>query len=301
MSSGLSESLHLQRLPNYWFTGVLHPQDDGAPTNPPTCLPGFFPKRMNDYPQVLLDRDRPYDQIRELYLYREPELLAAIRCGDRRGARKIINHLLVHIYSAGEERSELLKGLLLELVVMMARAAVEAGATQTEVLGLHFQHLVELANIDDDEELARWLSRAFERIFVEIEKQEGAGASPRVARALIFIRENLSRDITREEVARHAGISSGHFSHLVRESTGRSFSELLRAFRVEAACGLLRSTDRSLADIAVSCGFCDQSYFSHVFRELKGMTPRQFRESPGLKGQAEDGFSKFWTQASSHV
>ena len=60
----------------------------------------------------------------------EPLLLAAIRRGDRGEARRIINHVLVHIYSAGEERSDLLKGLLLELVVMISRAAVEAGAVQ---------------------------------------------------------------------------------------------------------------------------------------------------------------------------
>jgi AraC-like DNA-binding protein len=234
---------------------------------------------MNDYPAVLLDPDRPYDRIRELYLYREPELLAAIRCGDRRGARKIINYLLVHIYSAGEERSELLKGLLLELVVMMARAAVEAGAAQADILGLHFKHLSELAEIQDEEDLSVWLKQAFERIFTVIERQEGGDSPPRIARALAYMRDGLDREITREEVARHAGLSPGHFSHLLRASTGRSFSESLRVFRIEAACSLLRGGDRTLADIADACGFCDQSYFTHVFRELKGMTPRQFRES----------------------
>jgi len=234
---------------------------------------------MNDYPSVWLDPDRPYDRIRELYLYREPELLAAIRCGDRRGARKIINHILVHIYSAGEERSELLKGLLLELVVMMARAAVEAGAAQTEILGLHFQHLSELAGIEDEEELAVWLKRAFERIFLVIEQQEAGDSPPRIARALAFMRDGLGRELTREEVARHAGLSPGHFSHLIKTTTGRSFSELMRVFRVEAACSLLRRGDRTLADIADACGFCDQSYFTHVFRDLKGMTPRQYREN----------------------
>jgi AraC-like DNA-binding protein len=234
---------------------------------------------MNDYPAVSLDREQPYDQIRELYLYREPELLAAIRCGDRRGARKVINHLLVHIYSAGEEYNELLKGLLLELVVMMARAAVESGATQTEVLGLHFQHLTELSEIDNEEALAAWLRNAFERIFTVIERHDGRDTPPRIAKALAYMRSNVEKDLTREEVARHAGISPGYFSHLLRLSTGRAFSELLRGIRVEAACGYLRNSDYSLADIASACGFCDQSYFSNVFREIKGMTPRQLRES----------------------
>ena len=116
-----------------------------------------------------LDGDSPFDTIREFYLYEEPALLGAIRLGDRREARRIINHVLVHIYSAGQERSELLKGLLLELVVMISRAAVEAGASQSEVLGMRFSHLTELAEIDDDEALAAWLRGTLERIFTAIE------------------------------------------------------------------------------------------------------------------------------------
>ena len=233
----------------------------------------------NDYPAVSVNPERPYDGIRELYLHREPELIAAMLRGDRRAARGIINHLLVHIYSEGELRQELLKGLLLELVVMMARATVEAGVEQTEVLGMHFRHLTELAGIDDDEGLAAWLRTTFERIFVAMEHQDRTDSPPRVARALSYMRDNLDREVTREEVAQYAGISVGHFSHLLRARTGRSFTELLRSYRIEAACGLLRATDRSLADIAGACGFCDQSYFTHVFREQKKTTPRQYREA----------------------
>ena len=103
----------------------------------------------SQFPAMTMDDTWPFDRIREFYLYQEPALLAAIKRGDRREARRIINHLLVHIYSAGEERNELLKGLLLELVVMISRAAVEAGASQTELLGMRFSHLAELAEMRD--------------------------------------------------------------------------------------------------------------------------------------------------------
>lgn len=204
--------------------------------------------------------------------------MAAIRAGDRRGARKFLNYLLLHIYSAGEEHGELLKGMLLELVVMMARAAVEAGAPQSDVLGLNFRHLTELAGLHDEEEIAAWLRQAMERIFTVVETHAQAAPCPRIIKALGYLRTHAVGEVSRDEVARHAGVSSSHLSHLLRERTGRSFSELLRDFRIEAACELLRATDRTLADIALSCGFCDQSYFSHVFRQAKGMTPGRFRE-----------------------
>jgi AraC-like DNA-binding protein len=233
---------------------------------------------MNDFPAVPLLEHRPYDRIRELYLLEEPALLAAIRRGDRGEARRIINHVLVHIYSAGEERSDLLKGLLLELVVMISRAAVEAGARQSEVLGLNFRFLTELSAINDDEDLAAWLRKTLEHVFTTIERQENFTPPLLLTRALEYMRLNLHRDISRDDVARQAGISPSHFSRLLKERTGRSFTELLRQCRVDLACDLLTKGEMSLAEIADACGFCDQSYFTHVFQDMKGMTPRQFKK-----------------------
>lgn len=235
---------------------------------------------MNDFPAIVLSADRPYDRIRELYLYQEPALLAAIRRGDRGQAVRILNTILVHIYSAGEERSDLLKGLLLELVVMISRAAVEAGAAQSEVLGMNFRFLTELAGIDDDEDLARWLREAFERVFSAIQRQPSSASTPALlAKALAFLRQNLHREISRDEAARHAGLSPGHFSRQLKQRTGQSFTDLLRHTRIEHACAMLTQTDLSLAEISGACGFCDQSYFTNVFQELKGMTPGQFRKA----------------------
>jgi AraC-like DNA-binding protein len=80
------------------------------------------------------------------------------------------------------------------------------------------------------------------------------------------------------------GISPSHFSRLLKERTGRTFTELLRQCRVDLACDLLRSTELSLAEIANACGFCDQSYFTRVFQDVKGMTPKPFRDEARSNG-----------------
>ena len=161
----------------------------------------------NNFPAIALDGKQPFDRIRELYLFEEPALLASIRRADRREATRIINTILVHIYSVGEERSDLLKGLLLELVVMMSRAAVEAGAGQTEVLGMRFQHLCKLAVIEDDEQMAAWLRESVLRIFEAVERKQGLVPHQCVSKALQIIREEAGSDLSREGVARRAGSS----------------------------------------------------------------------------------------------
>ena len=232
-----------------------------------------------DYPPVPLDGHRPYDRITELYLYEEPALLAALGRGDRGEATRIINYILVHVYSAGQERSDLLKGLLLELVVMMSRAAVAAGSSPTDVLGLNYQSLTELAEIDDDEGLAHWLRAMFDRFFEAMSPGLEVARSAVVTRALGYMRGSLRLDVTRSEMARHAGVSPRHLSRLLRERTGRAFTQLLREARIDRAAELLATTDESLATIADLSGFCDQAYFTNVFQRARHMTPGQFREA----------------------
>jgi AraC-like DNA-binding protein len=239
---------------------------------------------MNDFPSSPLPEHEPYDRIHEFYMLQEPMLLAAIMHGDRGEARRLINHVLVHIYSAGEERNDLLKGLLLELVVMISRAAVQAGARQSDVLGMNFRTLTDLAEIDDDGAQAAWLRNTLEHVISIMERRQKFNPPLLIVKALDFMRLNLHKDISRDETARHAGISAGRFSQMLKERTGRTFTELLRQYRVDHASDMLLTTERSIAEIADACGFCDQSYLTHVFQDVKGMTPRQFRDS--VKPQA---------------
>ena len=81
----------------------------------------------------------------------------------------------------------------------------------------------------------------------------------------------------RDRVARQVGVSSRQLNQLLKERTGRTFADLLREARIERACDLLVKTEESVAEIAHETGFCDQSYFTHVFQKLKRTTPRQYR------------------------
>ena len=111
-----------------------------------------------------------------------------------------------------------------------------------------------------------------------MERARPAPSSAIIAAAIRYVRENAGRELTRDETARAVGVSPSHFSHLIHERTGLSFTVLLRQARVELACDLLLNTDRSLADIAQHCGFYDQSHFTKVFTRARRVTPRQFRE-----------------------
>lgn len=218
-----------------------------------------------------------YDSIRDLYLREEPGLLAAIKRGERPAAREIINRVLVGIYHTARSRPQLLKSLALELVVVMSRAAVESGADPSEVLGCNFESATALAALSDEEDVSRWLSAMLERVMDAIRDNRQFPNAVLLGRAVAFMEEHLAEALDRDSVARAAGLSGSHFSHLIREKTGRTFTDLMAQYRVDRAKILLRRTGASIIQVALDCGFEDQSYFTRVFKRYVGTTPRAYR------------------------
>ena len=218
------------------------------------------------------------DSVREVYLREEPALLAAIKRGERPAAREIINRVLVRIYHLSGQRLDLLKSFVLELVVMMCRAAVESGADPTEVLGLNFRSIRDLSELQDDEQLCAWLTAMLERVMDAIRDHKTFPNTVLVARALDFMEKHLDEPLERDAVARGTGLSGSHFSHLMKEKTGQTFTDLLTQMRINRARALLVRTEKSMVQVALECGFCDQSYFTRVFRKCTGESPREYQQ-----------------------
>lgn len=87
------------------------------------------------------------------------------------------------------------------------------------------------------------------------------------------LRERLSLD----ELARIAGVHPAHLSREFHARTGRTVGEYLRQLRVACACRLLTDGTMPLAEIALECGFSDQSHFTATFRRAVGVTPARYR------------------------
>lgn len=99
-----------------------------------------------------------------------------------------------------------------------------------------------------------------------------------VEKAKHYLSDHLTQEIRTEDVAAAVGVSPYHLSRLFRALTGMTMREYLTQERIETARQLLAASDRSIPQIASLLRFCDQSYFTKVFRELTGQTPRQYRE-----------------------
>lgn len=222
-----------------------------------------------------------FQDSREIYLQEEFGLLAAIRKGDKERARSIINRILVRVYSLERENLDMLKTLVLEMVVLMYRTAVDKGANPRDLLGVNSSYLKEFHEVRDDVELSNWLTRWLED-FISISLDQVAPSPPdSIALAIEYMKNNLDQPISRDEVARACNMSYGYFSKVFHLRTGHTFTDLLNKFRIEQACALMDETNHNVNQIALECGFNDQSYFSKVFQRYTGMVPKAYRNRVG--------------------
>lgn len=94
---------------------------------------------------------------------------------------------------------------------------------------------------------------------------------------LRYLWEHYQEPITLKSTAAHFYLSDGHFSRLFQELTGRSFSDYLRSVRLSHARRLLLSSETSVTETALSCGFGNVNTFIDAFRREYGLTPGQFQ------------------------
>ena len=100
----------------------------------------------------------------------------------------------------------------------------------------------------------------------------------KLKKVLKFMRDNFSEEITLDDMARVADLSTKYFCSFFKNMTGTTPVKYLLAYRVECAARKLIGSDDSITKIAYDCGFNDLSYFIKTFKDLKKITPKNYRK-----------------------
>ena len=93
-----------------------------------------------------------------------------------------------------------------------------------------------------------------------------------------YINENVERQLIVEEIAKKFNVSTSHLSRIFREYTSVTLVEYITIRKIEEIQYYLRFSDQKIAEIAERFHFCNQSYFTRVFKKYTGLTPRRFRK-----------------------
>ncbi|MCI8529690.1 MAG: AraC family transcriptional regulator [Lachnospiraceae bacterium] len=110
--------------------------------------------------------------------------------------------------------------------------------------------------------------------------QIGKGNSLRdfyLKEALSFIEQNFQNDISVEDIAAFCGLNRSYFGKIFHETMGKTPQEFLISYRMTKAAELLKLTGLSIGDIGNGVGYPNQLHFSRAFKNVYGISPRQWR------------------------
>jgi len=212
---------------------------------------------------------------------KERELLQLISTGDKKNAKAVLNELLGSVFFSTGSDFVRVKSRVLELVVLLSRAALEGGADIEQIFGLNYAYLSEVHSYRNIHDLANWLSRILDRFTDLVFDLQEIKHTDAIYKAIQFIYKYYYRRLSLEEVSSEVYLSPPYFSKIFRHEVGITFKTYLNKVRIEKSKVLLRNRNIQLIDVAGMVGYEDQSYFTKVFKRFVGLSPGKYRDSWG--------------------
>jgi AraC-like DNA-binding protein/ligand-binding sensor protein len=218
-------------------------------------------------------------QTADMILEFEKNLRLTVINGEKPAALLIINEMLAHIYVYSNFDIAAIKARLLELLVVVSRATIEAGADPRDTFRMSEDFISQVERYSDVDQLAFWISDIFRRFIVQAFDLAQVKHSDVVFKITNHIKKNCAEKLTLDSLAREVYLSKSYLSSIFKQETGMSLTAYITKVRIEKSKKMLLEENVSLATIAGQCGFKDQSYFTKVFKKETGRSPKKFRDN----------------------
>lgn len=193
------------------------------------------------------------------------------------GAKKIPS------VSSGNLSSHLIrhqKNFFIKLETIVARASIEAGLDVDEIFSLEEMYIRKCESLEDVDRIKNLQYHMIIDFADRVNKmnQYNQNNSILVSQISKYIQNHISESIKTSDIANYLNKSRGRITTEFKNQTGVNLSDFIRIKKIEEAEELLSHTDKSLVFISNYLGFSSQSHFCKVFKDIKGVTPDQYRK-----------------------
>lgn len=172
------------------------------------------------------------------------------------------------------------KNFFIKLETIMARTAIEAGLDVDEVFSIEEMYIRKcesLDNIDRIKNLQYHMIIDYADRVKKLQQYNGRN-SKMVTEISGYIRSHISEAIKTSDIADYLGKSRGGITTEFKKQTGMNLSDFIKLKKIQEAQELLYSTNQSLVIISDYLGFSSQSHFTRIFKEITGITPKEYRD-----------------------
>lgn len=186
-------------------------------------------------------------------------------CGESVGASYIMEFVVKRPGAKWIERKE---DLISSAVPQSIEAMIREFSAPTEYSNLVYKtHAIEL--------LIHFLKQRSSKESAQI---HGDLTTLMIYKTVTLINAKYNEPIDALGCAEAANMSYSHFSRSFKRITGATFKEYLNTVRIDRARKLLLTTDKSVTEVALECGYNNLSYFIMLYRKMRGVTPNEERK-----------------------
>ncbi|TCT26323.1 AraC-like DNA-binding protein [Melghiribacillus thermohalophilus] len=209
----------------------------------------------------------------------EQRLLDAIQNGNRTKSLNILGSI------NRDQRPKLadqplrsLKNSLICSCTLFTRAIIQGGVQPEKAFTLSDTYILEIERMDDYQELEQLEYSMLDHFIQVLKDEEKLPYSKTVNRAITYIHDHILQDLKLGVIAKQSFVSSSYLSHLFRKEVGVSIVQYINQKRIEESKYFLLHTTSSISEISSLFRFCNQSYYTSLFKKYTGITPKEFRE-----------------------
>lgn len=170
-----------------------------------------------------------------------------------------------------------LKNSLICSCTLFTRAIIKGGALPEDSFSLSDVMIRQIEKTVGLEELKK-LEYEMVSCFIEALKSNNRlEYNSVVNKAITYINQEILHELSLDKIAGFAGVHPGYLSKVFKESVKMTIPEYINRKKIEDSKYFLLHSELSLNDIAHMFGYCNQSYYTALFKKYEGITPKQFR------------------------
>lgn len=210
----------------------------------------------------------------------EESMLYAIQCGDSGKAYLLYNQFIQHKITPRTADPIRNKKNLTFVLNTLARKAVQKASVHPmhidEISSRFAQKIENATNIAVLNTLSKELIHKYCNL---VKTYSLKGYSPLIQKCINYIDFNYAEPLSLKVLADLFSVNSSYLSTLFKKEKQVTLTEYINGKRIHQSLILLNTTSLPIQDIAMQVGFSDINYFTRIFKKLRGMSPRDYRDA----------------------
>lgn len=207
------------------------------------------------------------------------DIILSLKARDRKNVELKLKHLYFEKLKAYKAEENLIRQISIELVLAGINVVKEYNVIVEGPVSENFNVYKKAAKLNTIDELYNMVYSCFMKIIDELKELTIEAEESGLDKAVKYINENFSKEISLSDVAKHSYLSESYLSRRMKKILGIGFAEYITKLRIEKSLELLKNPNAKIMDVALSVGYQDYRYFSQIFKKYTGYSPSEFNKS----------------------